>query len=163
MYKGHQKTIPFPPSSPTPVLLSITWLVQSLPRYRSFQLQVTTSNSLSPASPHAGTVQSLLAVMEPDARIVAMYGPAPVGLNLLDNNSEGHLPYILLPAGLAGLTVVLRFCSRWVRRAAFEADDYFMAVALVGARSTPSSASLAWPGGIFRRYFVTTLTDIVSS
>lgn len=71
-------------------------------------------------------------MMAVDVNIVRVFGPMPDGIDLTENRAkhmdEGNIALIVL----ALLAVVLRFWARFVQQAGFKADDYLVALALVG-------------------------------
>lgn len=68
-----------------------------------------------------------------DSVVFDIFGPPPEGIDLSETYSPAANAIAIISAGIAGLSVLSRFTSRYLQNASYEADDYLMVFSLVGS------------------------------
>lgn len=71
-------------------------------------------------------------MMAVDPLIVAVFGPAPVGLDLSGDRRPGDNAAVIVLIAIATIAVALRIVVRFMQQSSFKADDYVIMLALVG-------------------------------
>lgn len=67
----------------------------------------------------------------PDARIIAMFGPVPEGMDLTEDEARSSSIALIVVMAMAMVSVCLRHLARYVQGAGLKADDYLITVGLV--------------------------------
>lgn len=69
--------------------------------------------------------------MSTDPAIVAIFGPAPAGMDLSENRSPNDNAIVIVCVSVAVVALALRLWARQVQKSGLETDDFMMFPALV--------------------------------